>query len=158
MAKNVLIVHDGMGYPPGAVVPPAVFPGGYAGHLSLGAVRETDLPATHATDLPAVPTTPDEAKAQNAVLRAKIAQVEAARDGAVKARVEAEALLAVAEAETKAAADQARTLAAQLESLRAGGTPAAAQASELQALLVAERAARQAAEAEVASLKAAATA
>jgi len=100
-APNLLVRHQGMGWPVGAVVPPAAFPHGYADHIVLGAVAEVDQPVTHgatlAADLAAPrPASEREALDENARLRTRLAEAEARAAGlAVErdaARTEAAAL------------------------------------------------------------------
>jgi hypothetical protein len=74
--KNLVIQHLGMNWPIGAIVEAdKAFPNGYAGHLALKAVAETDNPATHGIDLPEAPK-PGEADAQNHQLRLKVVELE----------------------------------------------------------------------------------
>lgn len=77
MAKNLRINDMGMGWPVGTIVPPSAFPHGYAGHLAMGAVTETDAPATAGGSLPEKPAGPSEAEAQNTRLRAEAVEREA---------------------------------------------------------------------------------
>jgi hypothetical protein len=77
---NLLIKHDGMYWPLGAVVDAdATFLHGYSGHLKLGAVELTERPITHGQnlDLPPPPKDQVEAQTQNNRLRAQLVQAEA---------------------------------------------------------------------------------
>lgn len=133
MKKNLVIQHLGMGWPIGAVVPVTVFPHGYAGHLSLGAVAETTAPATHAVDLPEAPAGPSEAEQQNTKLRQRIAELEGRVAGLVQEKSEADATIASLSAEltsttelleqATAAADDAQVEA--FNAMNADSAPAA---------------------------------
>lgn len=85
-ARGLLIRHEGMGWPVGAVVPPAAFPHGYHGHLTLGAVAEVGRPPTHGAGLEGVLAAPQPAdlaaaQGENARLRTRLAEAEARAAG-----------------------------------------------------------------------------
>lgn len=77
MAKNLRILHDGMGFPKLEVISRKDFPSDPAGHISLGAVEETDHPVTHGREpLPEIPKEMVEANAQNIQMRQRVAELE----------------------------------------------------------------------------------
>lgn len=109
-AKNLRILHQGMGWPVGEIVPPTALPHGYAGHLALGAVEETDAPVTAGVSAPAAPKIGDDLVAANQELRGVIAELDGKLAGvnaelkAVKAeldKVKAENASLWAEAEAR---------------------------------------------------------
>lgn|GEM_PF-3913125 len=133
--KNLIVQHNGMGWPVGTVVPPEAFPNGYADHLALGAVKETDYPVSaDVGPLPEALKPGDDPVKANDALRAEIAalsgalagvraELAAARKEAADAKAEAAALVAEADAAMKAA--DAKLAAAQQLTLNAGPVPAA---------------------------------
>lgn len=131
--KNLIVRHNGMGWPVGTVVPPEAFPGGPDGHLALGAVAWTDYPVSESVGpLPEALKPGDDPVKVNTALRAEIAalngqlagtraELAAARKEAADAKAEAAALVAEADAAVKAA-DAKLALAQQL-TLSAGPVP-----------------------------------
>jgi len=132
--KNLIIQHMGMGWPVGTVVPPEAFPGGHAGHVALGAVKETDYPVSaDVGPLPESLKPGDDPVKANDALRAEVAalsgqlagvraELAAARKAADDAKAEAAAL--TAEAEQMMQAADAKLAAAQQLTLNAGPAPA----------------------------------
>ena len=76
LAKNLIILKAGMGFPIGAVVESEAFPNGFQGHLEMGAVEWSPREATHKTNLTAKPKTDAETTADNSRLRSLVADLE----------------------------------------------------------------------------------
>lgn len=74
---NFQILHDGMGWPKGCVIPRDMFPGDPKGHIIIGAIKETNLPVTVGCDpLPETPRELEAVASQNVQLKARISELE----------------------------------------------------------------------------------
>jgi len=83
VAKNLRVVHQGMGWPPGAVLPPHALANDGADHIAIGAVVRTEDAVTHEVTAFAQPATEAEAEAEVGKLQRRIKELEPALAGAV---------------------------------------------------------------------------
>jgi hypothetical protein len=117
--KNLVIQHLGMPWPVGAIVDAAkAFPHGYAGHLAIRAVAETDKPVTHEIDLPTAPKNKDEAEKQNDQLRAELVAAQGRVSTLLAEKQAAEAELATLKAEFQAQTELLESVHHDLEAAR----------------------------------------
>jgi len=108
-SPNLVIVHAGMGWPVGRVVPKAAFPHGWIDHWKLGAVVETDRPADVETALADQAAGIDPADSQ---LRGVVANLEGKIAAMRESLAERDATILQLRADLVAAEDRLRTAGA----------------------------------------------